>query len=171
MLGAKNLRKKIRPSFGLPVGKVTPSMAVTQVLPSAVSLEETVLGALLIDREAIIDVVDVLKPETFYLEQHRLVYAAIKQLYQEGRAIDILMVTQQLRKQATFEKAGGFSTLTRLAQNAVSALHIEDQARVLLEYAMRRSVIHLAKAMDEEAHNESIDIFNLLDTSEQSFYY
>ena len=80
------------------------------------------------------------------------------------------MVTQQLRKQATFEKAGGLSLIIRLANRAASTLHIEDRARVLLEYAMRRSVIHLAKAMDEEAHNESIDIFNLLDTSERSFY-
>ena len=139
-------------------------------VPHAVALEETVLGALLIDREAIIDVVDILKPETFYLEQHRLIYDAIRHLYQESRAIDPRMVVDQLRKQETFEKAGGLAMITHLADSAASALHIEDQARVLLEYAMRRSVIHLAKAMDEEAHNESIDIFNLLDTSEQSFY-
>ena len=112
-------------------------------LPEALALEESVLGALLIERNAIIDVIDILHPNDFHSEQHSVIYEAIRALFQENKAIDARTVVQQLKKQQALEKAGGVGYIAALMRTVASSGHIQDHAHILMEYALRRSIIKI----------------------------
>ncbi len=142
----------------------------THKLPLALSLEESVLGALLLEKEAIIEVIDILQPEHFHYEQHTLIYKAILELFQHNRAIDARTIVNQLTKNNNLEKAGGISYIANLMQSVASAGHIQDHAHILIEYAMRRSMIKIGNKISTNANDESIDVFNVLDEAEKSFF-
>ena len=95
------------------------------VPPQAVELEQAVLGALLLEKDAIIDVQEYVKEETFYTEEHRLIFRAIQELSFEMKAIDLYTVTERLKSQKLLTKVGGAAYLAQLTQRVASAAHIE----------------------------------------------
>lgn len=137
-----------------------------KVQPQATELEKAVLGALLLDRDALMLVADVLRPEVFYLESHQHIYRAITTLFAESNPVDLLTVTQQLQRSGTLDQAGGSYYICELANRVASAANIEYHTRVVFEKFVSRSVIDACTRSIRDAYEATTDVFNLLDSLE-----
>lgn len=137
-----------------------------KVQPQAVELEQAVLGALLLDRDALMLVADILRPEVFYLETHQHIYRAITTLFSECNPVDLLTVTQALLRAGTLEQAGGGHYLTELTHRVASSANIEYHARVVFEKFVARSVIDACTRSIRDAYEATTDVFNMLDSLE-----
>ncbi|KAB8154861.1 replicative DNA helicase [Kordia sp. TARA_039_SRF] len=138
--------------------------------PQAVDLEEVVLGAMMIDKKGVDEVIDILSPEAFYKEANKLVYEAIFQLFENSEPIDLLTVSSQLRKNANLEVVGGDFYLISLTQKVSSSAHIEFHARIILQKFIQRSLIKISNEIIEDAYDETTDVFSLLDKAESRLY-
>lgn len=138
--------------------------------PQAVDLEEAVLGALMIEKDALSSVVDILKPETFYKEAHQRIYSAILTLFGNSDPIDLLTVTQQLRKTGEIELVGGGGFVSELTFRVNSAANIEYHARIVSEQALKRALIAMSSVILRDAYEDTTDVFELLDRSEQALF-
>ena len=138
--------------------------------PQALDLEEAVLGALMIEKDALSSVVDILKPETFYKEAHQRIYNAILTLFGNSDPIDLLTVTQQLRKTGEIELVGGGGFVSELTFRVNSAANIEYHARIVSEQALKRALIAMSSTILRDAYEDTTDVFELLDRTEQSLF-
>ena len=138
--------------------------------PQAVDLEEVVLGAMMIDKKGVDEVIDILSPEAFYKEANKYVYEAIFQLYENSEPIDLLTVSSQLRKNGNLEVVGGDFYLISLTQKVSSSAHIEFHARIILQKFIQRSLIKISNEIIEDAYDETTDVFSLLDKAESRLY-
>ena len=138
--------------------------------PQAVEMEEAVLGALMLEKDALTAVIDILQAQSFYKESHSIIYKAILTLFSNSEPIDMLTVTQQLRKTGEFEFAGGAQAIAKLTTKVNSAANIEYHARVISEASIKRHLIGAANEILRGAYEETTDVFHLLDRTEQTFY-
>ena len=138
--------------------------------PQAVELEETVLGAMMIDKKGVDDVIDILHPEAFYKESHQQIYKAVYTLFQNSEPIDLRTVSNQLRKNSKLEFIGGDFYLIGLTQRVASTAHIEFHARIILQKFIQRKLISISSEIIEEAYDETVDVFDLLDNAEAKFF-
>ncbi|GAB4052723.1 replicative DNA helicase [Spirosoma litoris] len=138
--------------------------------PQALDLEEAVLGALMIEKDALSSVVDILKPETFYKEAHQRIYQAILTLFGNSDPIDLLTVTNQLRKTGEIEIVGGGGFVAELTFRVNSAANIEYHARIVSEQALKRALIAMSSTILRDAYEDTTDVFELLDRTEQSLF-
>jgi replicative DNA helicase len=138
--------------------------------PQALELEEAVLGALMIEKDALTTVVDILQQTSFYKEAHQRIYNAIIQLFGKSEPIDMLTVTTQLRSNGELEFIGGASYLVKLTNKVNSAANIEFHARIITQSAIKRDMIKIAGEILKDAYEDTTDVFNLLDKIEQNFF-
>ncbi|HBI40323.1 MAG TPA: replicative DNA helicase [Tenacibaculum sp.] len=138
--------------------------------PQAIDLEEAVLGAMMIDKKGIDTVIDILHPEAFYDKRHQEIYEAIYTLFQNSEPIDILSVSNQLRKSAKLELVGGDFYLIGLTQKVASSAHIEFHSRIILERYIKRKLITISSELIESSYDETIDVFDLLDDAESKLF-
>ncbi len=157
----KSFKKKSVPIIAFEKGKIPP-----QVL----DLEEAVIGAMMIDKKGVDEVIDILTPEAFYKEAHGHIFTAISNLFQEGQPIDLLTVSAQLRKEGNLDVAGGDMYLIQLTQKIASSAHIEYHSRIILQKYIQRSLIKLSAEMIEQSYEETVDVFDLLDWAESRLY-
>ncbi|WP_010254832.1 replicative DNA helicase [Myroides injenensis] len=138
--------------------------------PQAVDLEEAVLGAMMIDKKGIDEVIDILQPEAFYKEAHKYIFEAIDQLFVGNQPIDLLTVSTQLRKNGKLDLVGGDYYLVSLTQKITSSAHIEFHSRIILQKFIQRSLIRISNEIIEDAYDETSDVFDLLDKAESRLY-
>ena len=138
--------------------------------PQATDMEEAVLGALMLEKDALTDVVDVLKPESFYVEKHQVIYNAIMMLFQMSEPIDLLTITNYLRKNGDLQKAGGATYISQLTTKINSASNIEYHSRIVSEMAIKRSLITISSEIQRDSYDETSDVFEILDKTEQSLF-
>ena len=138
--------------------------------PQALDLEEAVLGAMLIDKKGVDEVIDLLQPETFYKSAHQYIFESIFNLFQNSQPIDLLTVSADLRKKGKLDVAGGDFYLIQLTQKISSSAHIEYHARIILQKYIQRSLIRISNEIIESSYKESIDVFDLLDEAESKLY-
>ena len=141
-----------------------------RIPPQAVDLEEAVLGALMIDNNAVNDVVDILEPRCFYKESHKLIYEAVKQLFGDSEPIDILTVTATLRRKGVIDQVGGEYYLSTLTNKVSSSAHIEYHARIILQKFIQRELIRISSEIINEAFDETADVLTMLDRAEQKLF-
>jgi replicative DNA helicase len=141
-----------------------------KIPPQAVDLEEVVLGAMMIDKKGVDEVIDILHPDVFYKDAHRFIYEAIFVLFEESQPVDLLTVSSQLKKTGKLEVSGGDFYLIKLTQKVASSAHIEFHARIILQKYIQRSLIKISGEIIEEAYDESTDVFDLLDAAEAKLY-
>ncbi len=141
-----------------------------KVPPQAVELEEAILGALMLEKDAVTHVIDILHPESFYKDQHQEIYKAIVDLFNDSEPIDLLTVNNRLRSVGKLEFVGGSYYLTQLTTKVNSAAHIEVHARYVVQFAIKRELIRISGEIQREAFEDSIDVFQLLDKAEQSLF-
>lgn len=147
-----------------------PTNFLGKVPPQAVDLEEAVLGALMLEKDALTNVIDILKVESFYKESHKVIFQAILDLFTESQPIDMLTVTSQLRKNGALEVAGGAFYIAELTSRVASASNIEYHARIITEQAIKRDLIRISSEVQKEAFEDTTDVFELLDKMEQSLF-
>ncbi|MTG97999.1 MULTISPECIES: replicative DNA helicase [Myroides] len=138
--------------------------------PQAIDLEEAVLGAMMIDKKGIDEVIDILQPEAFYKEAHKYIFEAIDQLFVSNQPIDLLTVSTQLRTNGKLDLVGGDYYLVGLTQRITSSAHIEFHSRIILQKFIQRSLIRISNEIIEDAYDETSDVFDLLDKAEAKLY-
>lgn len=136
--------------------------------PQSVDIEEAVLGALLIDHKAIDHVIDILKPESFYKEENNKIYSAILDLNKRSKNIDILTVNNQLQTSGHLDECGGFAYLSQLSSSVSSAYNIKDHAYIVQQKYVQREFIRVSYAIQNMAFDDSTDIRDLIEFSENS---
>ena len=141
-----------------------------KIPPQAVDLEEVVIGAMMIDKKGIDEVIDILHPDVFYKEAHKSIYEAIFKLFETSEPVDLLTVSSQLKKDGKLESVGGDFYLIKLTQKVASSAHIEFHARIILQKYIQRSLIKISNEIIKEAYDESTDVFDLLDSAESRLY-
>jgi replicative DNA helicase len=138
--------------------------------PQAVPVEEAVLGALLTDKDALTSVMDILRPESFYLDAHQLIYKAILKLFEKSQPIDLLTVKEALLKAGDLEKVGNAVYLADLTNRVGSAANIEYHARIIAQKHIQRELIRISTKTIKDAFEDSTDVFQLLDNAEQGLF-
>jgi replicative DNA helicase len=146
------------------------SESLGKLPPQARDLEEAVLGALMLEKNALNAVVEFLKAEHFYADAHKEIYQAIIDLFKASEPVDMRTVVNQLRKNAKLELVGGAYVIAELTAKVSSAANIEYHARVIIEMAIKRELIHIASQIHHDAYEETTDVFELLDKTEQSVF-
>lgn len=141
-----------------------------KIPPQAVDLEEVVLGAMMIDKKGVDEVIDILHPDAFYKDAHRFIYEAIFKLFETSEPVDLLTVSAQLKKDGKLEAVGGDFYLIKLTQKVASSAHIEFHARIILQKYIQRSLIKISSEIIENAYSDSTDVFDLLDDAEAKLY-
>ncbi|BFM42034.1 replicative DNA helicase [Flavobacterium sp. CFS9] len=138
--------------------------------PQVLDLEEAVLGAMMIDKKGVDDVIDILQADAFYKDAHKFIFEAIVQLFTETQPIDLLTVSAQLKKNGKLELAGGDFYLIQLTQKIASSAHIEFHSRIILQKFIQRSLIRISSEIIEASYDETADVFDLLDQAESKLY-
>lgn len=139
--------------------------------PNALDLEDAVLGAMMLERDKIFQVIDILSKEHFYEPKNQIIFDAINRLYQSGDTpIDLLTVSNELKNKNLLDLAGGYMYLAQLTNKVTSAANIEYHARILTQKFIQRSLIRVAGEIQYNAYDDSEDSFELLDDSEAKLY-
>jgi len=159
-----------QPNAGRNSGALVNLTAGGRVPPQAVDLEEAVLGALLIDKNALSKIVDILHDGAFYNDKHQHIFKSVVRLFGENQPVDILTVASDLRKEGLMKQAGGEVYLAQLSQKVSSAAHIEYHARIIIQKHIQRELIRISSEIIESAFDETTDVLELLDSSEQKLF-
>lgn len=138
--------------------------------PQAIELEETVLGAIMLERDAFDNVVEILRPESFYKDVHQKIFKAIIDLSTKEEAIDILTVTEELRKKGQLEEVGGPFFITQLTRRVTSGAHAEFHARIVAQKFIQRELIRVSSEIQVKAYDQGIDVLELLEFSEMELF-
>ncbi len=138
--------------------------------PSAPEIEASVLGAMLIENEAVPKAIELLKTQSFYLKEHQLIFEAMVHLFDAGEPIDTVTVYEELKKRAQTEVSGGAVYLSKLSQNISSAANIEYHAKIILEKEILRGLITSAHEIARSAYDGTEDAFDLLDLAESKIF-
>lgn len=145
-------------------------MVMGKIQPQATDLEEAVLGALMLEKEALSQVIDILKPEAFYVEANQRIFEAIQALFNASKPVDLLTVTQQLRAMGLLDKVGGAYYISELTNRVASAANVEFHARIILEKYILRELIRISSDITTKAFEETTDVFELLDKAETELF-
>ncbi|HEX5155281.1 MAG TPA: replicative DNA helicase [Parafilimonas sp.] len=138
--------------------------------PQARELEEAVLGAVMLEKSAFDTIVEILKPECFYVDAHQRIFKAFQSLTQQSMPIDMLTVVEELRTKEELEEVGGPYYITRLTNSVVSTANIEAHARIILQKFIQRELIRISGEIIGDAYEDSTDVFDLLDDSETKMF-
>ncbi len=149
---------------------INPLPDIGRVPPQAIDMEEAVLGAIMLEKEAIITVIDILKPESFYKDVHQKIYEAILSLNQRELPVDLYTVTEELRSTDELDNIGGPIYLTQLTSKVVSAAHVEFHAKIVAQKFIQRELIRVTSEIQSRAFDDSNDINELLDYSENELF-
>jgi len=141
-----------------------------KVPPQALALEEAVLGAIMLDRDAMSVVLDILRPSSFYTEAHSLIFQAMQRLFELSQPIDLLTVMEQLKKSADLETVGGPAYLASLTNKVASAANIEFHARIISQKFIQRELIRVSTGIIRDAYEDTTDVFDLLDDAEKGLF-
>ncbi len=161
----KTKRKTTQPTI-LKVG----ANEMGKLPPQALELEQSVIGALMIEKDAFATVADLLRPESFYSDQHRHIFEAIRSLSTKDAPIDVLSVTEELRTMGNLELAGGVVYLSELTQRVASAAHLRYHAQIVAQKATARDLIGLACQIEEKGYDETQDVDELMQEAEAGVF-
>src|SRR5918993_774140 len=146
------------------------TMVYGKVPPQAKDLEEAVLGAIMLEKGAFDTVVEILKPECFYVEAHQRIYKSMQSLQQKNQPIDILTVVEELKTREELDLVGGPYYVTKLTNSVVSSANIETHARIILQKFIQRELIRISGEIIGDAYEDSTDVFDLLDDAESKLF-
>lgn len=151
------------------IGQV-PEYVPGKLPPQAVDVEEAVLGALMLDKDALSNVIDSLKPDTFYKAEHQKIFEVVHYLFNNSKPVDILTVVQELRRRGELDMAGGAGYITFLTNRVASTANIEYHTRILNQKQIQRELIKVSSTIISKAYEESTDALLLLDEAEKELF-
>jgi replicative DNA helicase len=138
--------------------------------PQAPELEQAVLGALMLERNAVNEAIDILQPESFYVDAHNKIFDAILNLFRNDQPIDILTVTEELKKRGELDIVGGPFYISQLTNKVASSANVQYHARIISQKHILRELIRISAGTMRDAYDDSADVFDLLDKTEQDLY-
>ncbi len=141
-----------------------------KIPPQAIDLEEAVLGAMMLENDRLAEVIEVLKPAVFYKENHQIIFSSIQRLFAQNEPVDILTVTEELRKCGELDVAGGPYFITMLTNRIASAANIEFHSRIILQKFIQRELIRVSSEIIKDAYEDTTDVFDLLDKAETGLF-
>lgn len=141
-----------------------------RVQPQAVGLEEAVLGAIMLEKDAITKVLDILKPSSFYVEANQKIYHAMRSLFERSAPIDLLTVHEELHKTGELESVGGPAYLVELTHRVGSAANLEYHAKIIAQKYIQRELIRVSTQIIQNSFEDTMDIFDLLDEAERGLF-
>lgn len=141
-----------------------------KIPPHSVEAEQSVLGALLLDKDAVIAVSDFLLSEDFYDERHKNIYESIITLFEERSAIDVLTVTEKLKKNKNLKKIGGSSYLTDIVNKVPTAAHVEHYGKIVKDLSVKRALMRAASRLLDFSTDEGVSSADLLDKAESEVF-
>ena len=144
--------------------------AYAHIQPQATEIERIVLGSLMIDKDAFSMVSEILKPETFYEPRNQKVYKAIQTLSMEDHPVDIMTVTEELKKEGTINDVGGPGYILELSSRVASSAHIEYHAKILAQKFLARQLISFSSVIETKAFDETVDVDELMQEAEGSLF-
>lgn len=153
-----------------PAGLNTPFPDHGKIPPQALDLEEAVLGAMMLENDRLAEVIEILQTAVFYKESHQVIFSAIKRLFGNNEPVDMLTVTEELRKTGELEIAGGAYFITMLTNRIASAANIEFHARIIIQKFIQRELIRVSSEIIREAYEDTTDVFDLLDKAETGLF-
>jgi len=143
---------------------------VEKVPPQNIEAETSVLGSMLFDAEVIPLAIELLNESYFYLDAHRKIFNCLLSLFDVNRPVDIITVTEELRKRKQLEEIGGASYLTQLTANVPTSANFDQHAHIVKEKAILRDLIHTATQIVQDSFDAGADVSDVLDRSEQSIF-
>lgn len=141
-----------------------------KVPPQAVDLEQAVLGAMMLEKNAVTDTIDTLKPTSFYDPKHQYIYGAIRELFGSSSPIDILTVVNKLKQNGELEAAGGAAYISQLTSRIASTAHVEYHARIIVEKSIKRELIRMSSEVIRDAYDDTNDVFDVLNKAEGDLF-
>ncbi len=141
-----------------------------KVQPQAIPLEEAVLGAIMLDKNALPTVLDILQPDSFYHEKHTFIYEAMLRLFEKTHPIDILTVHEELKSEGHLDAVGGPNYLVDLTNRVASAANIEYHARIISQKHIQRELIRASTTIIQDSFDDTKDVFELLDDAERNLF-
>lgn len=144
--------------------------ALNRLPPQSLEAEQSVLGSLILDKDAVIKIADIITADDFYDERHKIIYLAIIALYDERSSIDILTVSNKLDEGSSLERVGGISYLSTLVNSVPSAAHIVHYAQIVRRKGTLRRLISQATDIVSLGYQENIDLETILDNAEQKLF-
>jgi replicative DNA helicase len=141
-----------------------------KVPPQAVDIEQAVLGAMMLEKNAVTDTIDILKPSSFYDPKHQYIYNAIRELFGGSSPIDLLTVINKLKEKGELEAAGGVTYVSQLTGRVASTAHIEFHARVISEKHIKRELIRMSSEVIRNAYDDTNDVFDVLNFAEGELF-
>jgi len=138
--------------------------------PAAPDIEASVLGAMMIEREAVPKAIELLTTDSFYLKEHKIIFDAMVSLFESGEPIDTVTLYEELKKREQTENAGGAVYLSKLSQNISSAANIEYHAKIILEKQILRGLITSSHEIAKAAYEGTEDAFDILDQAERKIF-
>ncbi|NBC08887.1 MAG: replicative DNA helicase, partial [Bacteroidetes bacterium] len=166
--GKKSFTRRGRDNKGR--GEELSNYVFGKVQPQAIPLEEAVLGAAMLEKEGLTKVLDILRKDSFYLDAHQLIYAAMLRLFEKSQPVDLLTVTEELKRGGDLEAAGGPYYLVELSNKVASAANIEYHARIIAQKYVQRELISTSTKIIKDAYEDTTDVFELLDDAEQGLF-
>lgn len=160
------MEKQKRKSSVRVVEKAVAGLDIGKLPPQAKELEEAVLGALMLEKDAYSIISDILKPESFYDPIHQLVYGAIQGLAMQQKPVDVLTVVEELKRRGELDAAGGAIYVAELSEKVASAAHIEYHARIIAQKYLARELISFSSDVTQQAFDETIDVDDLMQETE-----
>ena len=148
------------------------SMVYGKLPPQAIELEEAVLGACMIEKDTFALVTEIIQsPDCFYMDAHQKIYSAMRRLFfDKGLPVDLLTITEELRKSGELEIVGGAHYITQLTRSVLTSAHVEAHSRIVMEKFIQRELIRISGEVVNEAYEDSTDVFDLLDKAESGLY-
>jgi len=145
-------------------------MADVRVPPSSLEAEQSVLGALLIDKDAVVEVAEFLRPEHFYQDKHTKVYEAVVKLYEAREPVDVVTVGEKLKEAKSLKQVGGVTYLTELVNRVPTSAHVENYAKIVKNLAIKRELISQASRIVEQSFDETEELDKVLDRAEKAIF-
>lgn len=137
---------------------------VGKLLPQAVDVEERILGAVMIETGAILAASEILIPDSFYKDEHKIIFQACLDLFKKSKPIDLTTVTAELRKSGQLETAGRAYYISELTNRVSSSANLEFHSRIVAEKFLLRRMIELSNTIQHDCYDETSDVFNILAT-------
>ena len=146
------------------------SGVIGRITPQAVPVEEVVLGAIMIDINAMSSVLDMLSPEVFYVQAHAKIFSAMMRIFNKTQPIDLLTVHEELKKAGEIEEVGGPAYLAELTSKVGTAANVEHHARIIVQKYIQRELINVSTTIIHDSYEDTKDVFDILDEAEQNLY-
>ncbi|MBC7216813.1 MAG: replicative DNA helicase [Candidatus Caldatribacterium sp.] len=141
-------------------------MGVDRIPPHSAEAEQATLGSMLLDREALLRALEILRPEDFYYEAHRVIFESMVELFEEDKVCDLVTLAEKLRQKGKLESVGGMEYLAQLVNVVPTAANIEYYARIVEEKSLVRSLIQVCTRIIRESYEAKLEANELLDQAQ-----